>query len=61
MLYNKEKGIKSYITSAETDRQFWSDASKYYTEAQIAEMARLESAMRKKIVAQIENLPNVVR
>jgi hypothetical protein len=56
---NKSKSIKSYISSAGTDRQFWSDAKKFYTDGQIAEMAGKESIMRNKIIDEIKKLPDV--
>jgi hypothetical protein len=46
---NTSKLNRSYMVSAETDREFWRNAKNYYTEEQIAKMAKEETQMRKKV------------
>ncbi len=58
---NSSKGPRSYMSSAATDREFWSNASIYYTDDQIAAMAVRENTVRKQIFdaldAEIAKLP----
>lgn len=51
---NSSKGMRSFMTSAATDRQFWSNARNYYTDEQLAVMATREEAVRKDIFASLD-------